>query len=740
MELQQMRVDTMKSLSIALIGSAIVFSVIPSIVAATDQNPPVRRALLVGCTAYPGLPNHQLEGPGNDIPDFRDLLIKEFQFPQENITSLIEGVGEQNRPTRKNIQAGFERLAQISAKGDYVVILLSGHGAQQPDQRDHPDELDGVDEIFLPADAGPWNPARLMVENAIVDDELGAWVKAIQDKGAFVWLILDSCHSGTMTRGGVGETAKEIPAGSLVPSAVLEQAHQAALNVKKEERVLEVDNNDGAIANSTGWVGLYAAQPNELTFEGRYAGDGKVRGLLIYHLCKVLPKYKGRPYRQIAQAVLDEYRIERQYGPTPMLEGDVGRILFGEGLAAPTITLTHNKNSDWSIDAGDLKGLTVGTILAVYPNEGPRDKDHRAGHVKILPRGFRLDRAAVEPCEFGEMKRNNALPDRAICEPVYFNYGDMTMKIAVDRYVGFDQPRDGEWKTIRLDEATRTRLDGILQKTLEGDRIPFRAIADPEGADWLVRAVPADREKIYLVPNTVVSTGDVPKLFGPIAADPSKLNEILGRIVRATRLVRITGKAQEQLALIGDKESLEISLYKFKDEDDRKGELIAENARGYEFRDGEIIGFLVTNKGREPLDVTLLFVDSGFGIDPFFPKNMGTDNRINHDEKLMRRGKINAKTTGIEHLVAISVSSDNVALNANFAFLAQPTLQLARGAGAARGGDLRRDVDSPFGELMQTGMFGGEQRRGIDDLEMKKMQLKVISWRTVSPENKGNGE
>ena len=38
------------------------------------------------------------------------------------------------------------------------------------------------------------------VPNALVDNEIGAALDAIRDKGAFVWVVFDGCHSGTATR------------------------------------------------------------------------------------------------------------------------------------------------------------------------------------------------------------------------------------------------------------------------------------------------------------------------------------------------------------------------------------------------------------------------------------------------------------------------------------------------------------------------------------------------------------
>ena len=44
-----------------------------------------------------------------------------------------------------------------------------------------------------------------------MDDEIGGALDAIRDKGAFVWVIFDNCHSGTATRGvPIDEIAEEL--------------------------------------------------------------------------------------------------------------------------------------------------------------------------------------------------------------------------------------------------------------------------------------------------------------------------------------------------------------------------------------------------------------------------------------------------------------------------------------------------------------------------------------------------
>ena len=190
-----------------------------------------RRALLVGVAKYDHLTrDHHLAGPANDVRLMRRLLQKQFQFQPADIVTLTEEEGTQaRRPTRTNIEREFHQLAEQGREGDQVVILLAGHGGRQPEQvppdPDYP-EPDGIDEIFLPADVSSWRGVPERVPNAIVDNEIGVWLRAITAKKAHVWVIFDCCHSGTMTRGT--EAVRELPPETLVPREELEKARQRA--------------------------------------------------------------------------------------------------------------------------------------------------------------------------------------------------------------------------------------------------------------------------------------------------------------------------------------------------------------------------------------------------------------------------------------------------------------------------------------------------------------------------------
>jgi hypothetical protein len=200
------------------------------------------RALIIGVSDYQLLPARaeggsgpfDLEGPKNDVPRMLKLA-QQLGVSGTELRVLANGgtlPPGAKAPTRAAILEELQGLATRSGAGDQVLVYFSGHGAQSPDLEG--EEADGLDELMLPADIGKWQDDADMVENAISDDEFGAAIEAIRKRGAYVWVIVDSCHAGTALRGGPltlppGFESKGVSASALgVPSARLQKAAAAA--------------------------------------------------------------------------------------------------------------------------------------------------------------------------------------------------------------------------------------------------------------------------------------------------------------------------------------------------------------------------------------------------------------------------------------------------------------------------------------------------------------------------------
>ena len=182
--------------------SMLVVAVAPEVVQAKE-----RYALLVGVSRYQYLDKSlQLNGPPKDVQLLRDYLTNVEEFPDDHVICLIDNgnTDKEAEPRQADIVTALDSLKATLTTGDFVLLYFSGHGSQQPDQPGIDEERDGYDEIFLPADVKGWNKGKHAVENAIIDDEIAEFISAYRSKGADVWVIFDSCSSGTMTR-GVGD-------------------------------------------------------------------------------------------------------------------------------------------------------------------------------------------------------------------------------------------------------------------------------------------------------------------------------------------------------------------------------------------------------------------------------------------------------------------------------------------------------------------------------------------------------
>jgi len=146
------------------------------------------KALLVGVNKY-RMPGSDLMGCVNDVTNVRDILLKYFDFKVREIRVITD-----NRATKAGIMKRLEWLVKGAKPGDRLLFHFSGHGSQIRDRNG--DELkDRMDEILCPHDMD-WDGTY------IVDDDLQAVFSKLP-KNARLEVLLDCCHSGTGTRGGL---------------------------------------------------------------------------------------------------------------------------------------------------------------------------------------------------------------------------------------------------------------------------------------------------------------------------------------------------------------------------------------------------------------------------------------------------------------------------------------------------------------------------------------------------------
>jgi hypothetical protein len=346
----------------ALITAALTLAALPALA----EN----HAILIGANQYKSLEERWwLKGPANDVQLVAGYLTTSAPVPfaAENITVLTDGAPGYQPPTLAAIRTAFADLTARVQPGDFVYLHFSGHGTQAP-ALDPASELDGLDELFLPVDIGKWSDGVGMVENALVDDEIGTLIDGLRAKGANVWAVFDSCHSGTVTRTLDGAEddvrTRQIPPEAL---GIDPDAVEVTRSLGDPRDGVEAPFDAGSEEGS--FVAFFAAQTNEVTPEKNLPKGKpgrKPQGVFTFTLMEVLAEYPGATYAQIGQEVLRRYSVKNLARSTPLFEGDLDQVVFG---ATPGTRIAQWQaevtEAGLTIPAGSLHGLATGAVMAV---------------------------------------------------------------------------------------------------------------------------------------------------------------------------------------------------------------------------------------------------------------------------------------------------------------------------------------------------------------------------------------
>lgn len=724
------------------VSACIIMMEQPLLSVPSDESHPTSKshALLVGCTRYASLePKKQLNGPENDVQLFRSLLVEKFHFRDDDIVTLAEYLNEATvRPTRANIVREFERLVSIVQPGDHVVILLAGHGSQQPDndaEGGDDDEPDGFDESFLPADIGAWDSSRAVVANAIVDDEIRGWLTSMQSAGAFVFFVADSCHSGTLTRGNGSEVTRHIDPDVLIPKIELERARRTG--EKRTTQIAEKRRGDGADLpkDGRGIVAFYAAQPDEEEPEmplPRHEDQQKWYGLLSHTIAEVLQQSKSPlTYRELSHQVHQRYiQIGRLSWPTPMMEGtNLEREILGQKdwPERPQYAVTRNAAGALTLNAGLIHGWTKGSILEVFPPAGAANAEQSLGHVRIDK--VRSLECMVVPCEYADSPKPENVEDGSRVRIVYQDFGELRLHVAVDGYDIDENPLAKERSEL---------LAKILADLSDADGSLVLFEPDVAKADWLVRSGADD---VFLVPASghssparqpnapdVSAQSQVPSpRYGPGKIDNHLtywLASQFQRIARVSNLKRMvnTGGAD---GTTGEAVNIAVEIEHVEgDEADREDTTIDTGITAVHEKD--IVRFRVHNRGTVQVDVTLLYIDSDFGITALLPRERTTDtNRIDPGKSLASEKHEITAASDLEHIIAIAVLTEPQKPRMEFTCLAQEGLPRSRG-----GTD---SLDSPLGQLLKNAMYAEGQTRGAPAAVLNRYAVTSVTLRVDPP-------
>lgn len=701
-------------------------------------------AVLVGVNNYVNLdPQNQLHGAANDVA-LMQAVLRSRGFADDHILIVADGIPAAQIPTREAIMGALAAITKKAQHGDFVYLHFSGHGSQQPEdaaRTDRGHKPDGMNEIFLPRDIGNWSENDTSITNAIVDFEINAVITALRNKGAFVWAVFDSCHSASMARGAALEDVRfrqVDPARLGVPANRIEKAMRDSAAVHTGSADAAAASPLGAPRNlnrdAGGFVAFYAAQTSETAPEmtlPRDAGDGKRQGLFSFTLAQAIEQNGSISYRQLRDFVLYQYAALGQLSTTPLIEGtDLDAPIFGDAnvkrVQQWAIALD---GAQARIRAGTMQDISDGALFAILSD--PLQTDAQAiGYLQAA--GVKVfETSLVDTTQRPSGKESiPALSPDAIPKGSYARLLQSTPNFSLT----VAMPPSAT--SASRDEARVLKIIQQLQAAPpSGLRVMW--VASDQPADLrlsfgVIGAPKSQREsgQLWLLPPSGELIASGPGRSHSIAlaqsdADLSaKLQDSLQRISRYVNLLRVSAQMPAGASSVAD-----IQVQAILTRAHAKESAPLPDGVLPKLYSDDTLDFKIVNNGPSAADVTLLFLDSQYGITAMYPQ-AGRLNRIKPGGEDHAIIQIDADTVGVERMLVISVAAEPNQPNADFSFLQQQTLATERGEAPG--------MRSPLNALFAEAAFGAYSSRGakvrVDHGEAASMSL--ISWQTaIAPDS-----
>ena len=305
--------------------------------------------MLVGVDLYENPQVPALTGCTNDVLAIRAAWTARG-MARDRIRLLANGPASKRSglrfeaPTLGNIRREFERLHRTVSAGDTIFFHFSGHGCRTPQRVRGPRnvESDQLDEVLLPSDTRRWNAGVGIVDQALVDDEIGELLARLRDR-CHVLATFDCCYANTSTKGPGEDPEIQYRAVAMealgIPDPDRSKSGSRYVPMSRRSGVRR-KGNEGLLI--THLVALYACGEDERAPElwlPDPSGRPQRHGALSWLLARALTDASVRTVADLYTAV-----IERRFAELPRhFNGQLSTlpkpILEDEGPGGSTIRL-----------------------------------------------------------------------------------------------------------------------------------------------------------------------------------------------------------------------------------------------------------------------------------------------------------------------------------------------------------------------------------------------------------------
>ena len=641
-------------------------------------------ALLIGAADYQNPNINKLKGPPNDITLMWRLLTEKRGFDAANITVLADGLKDKagqprfpkidGEPKREAILKAFAALAEKARSGDLVMIFYSGHGTEQPvkDLNQDP-ERNNLDQVMLPTDSGDYDSKTKTVLRGIVDDEIGAALDKIRDKNADVWVVIDACHAGSMTRGVVDGTAVRgvEPSRLGIPPA---PPRPASAKVPPETWSLQSKSARGSL------VGFFAVDSSREAIERAYEefdapmigkGADLRAGVFTYFLYRALSdgKHKISRYQDLARLIVSEMRkSENPPSAMPTFDGDLNRpFLAGGAVPSSPVWQVEIDGDKVTIPAGTLHGLAANTVLKLSSTpDGPEWARATIAKAEAIRSTALLEKPAAD-ARPGTVWASVAQPSVSfrltVAEPPAEELADPLARKFIEGVKAAENEGAVEWVPAQGTAELRLRVyDGKVWIL-------------PADGDWIRKDLQEKDSRLKIYPLT-------PAVAIPAEPIENSVRDVARKLhsrARAANLVRVAQSWNDALADQGAGKNIRVTAERMsearangdphrecpKSSQDYKAVSSFEEKSAPPVFHCDVIKVTIKNIGPRDLDVNVSYVDAGGGIkdivkqwgDPctfILPAGAGEAVRY-ATVRTWRRDTNEPDTVGREHIVVTAV-------------------------------------------------------------------------------------
>ncbi|KAJ2926726.1 hypothetical protein H1R20_g10359, partial [Candolleomyces eurysporus] len=328
-----------------------------------DKNPSPLWALIIGINEYQDSDRmRKLKGATRDADAVNNYLQTDLRVPKDQIINLRNGSA-----TRGEIITAFKELRNNPRiqPMDPILIYFAGHGGESGNSS----APNSKTQSLIPVDFSPEKKVH-----PIPDRTVAALINGIAQKhGNNITVILDCCHSGSGTRGGLDDEST-VRGCQLDDDAIPDHLDR---DILKDSRAFDSDTRGLSIAKGfavkdmRSHILLAACSANELAREDavKRGQDSDARGRFTAALLELLREVS--PNQITYSDVL--IRIPSINGQNPQCEGyHKNRFLFDKRVRATKFFAFEVNLGDkgYILEAGRAHGITDNAEFTLF-----RDRD-----------------------------------------------------------------------------------------------------------------------------------------------------------------------------------------------------------------------------------------------------------------------------------------------------------------------------------------------------------------------------